>query len=322
MSAAKPVLLSTRRLPPAIEARAARDYDMRLGEDEGALEPDALLARADGAAAVICCPAERLDAATVARLPPSVRVLATFSVGTDHIDLPAARARGLPVVNTPDVLSVATAECAMLLILAAARRAGEGERMVRAGQWGGWRPTQLIGTLVSGRRLGIFGMGRIGRELARIAGAFGMPVHYRDQVRLPPELEGGATFHGDDDGFLAQCDVLSLNAPGGEGTRHWLNADRIAKLPRGAVVANAARGTLVDDAALVAALRSGHVAAAGLDVYNGEPEIPAGYRDLEIVVLLPHLGSATLETRDAMGHLVLDGIDAVLAGRVPGNLVS
>ena len=178
-----------------------------------------------------------------------------------------------------------------------------------------------VATLVSGRRLGIFGMGRIGRELARMAAGFGMEVHYRDQVRLPAELEGGATFHDDDDSFLAVSDVLSLHAPGGEGTRHWLNAERIAKLPRGAVVANAARGTLIDDAALMAALKSGQVAAAGLDVYNNEPNLDPGYLGLENVVLLPHLGSATAETRDAMGNLVLDGIDAVLGGRKPRNLV-
>ena len=318
----KPTLLVTRRLPPAIEARAVRDYDARLNPSDGTMTPDDIVARAEGAAAVLCCPAEKLDAATIVRLPGSVRVLGTFSVGFDHIDIAAARARGLHVVHTPDVLSVATAECAMLLILAAARRAGEGERLVRSGAWGGWRPTQLMGTLVSGRRLGIFGMGRIGRELARMAGAFGMAVHYRDQVPLPPELAHGATFHADDDSFLAQCDVLSLHAPGGEGTRHWLDAGRIAKLPRGAVIANAARGTLVDDAALVEALRSGHIAAAGLDVYNNEPTVYPGYLGLENVVLLPHLGSATVETREAMGHLVLDGIDALLAGQVPVNLVA
>jgi lactate dehydrogenase-like 2-hydroxyacid dehydrogenase len=254
-------------------------------------------------------------------LPESVKVIGTFSVGFDHVDIAAARSRGIPLVNTPDVLSVATAECAMLLILAAARRAGEGERMIRAGKWTGWAPTQLLGTLVSGRRLGIFGMGRIGRELARMAGGFGMVVHYREQARLPPDLERGATFHDNDDSFLAVSDVLSLHAPGGDGTRHWLDAERIAKLPRGAVVANAARGTLIDDAALIAALKSGQVAAAGLDVYNNEPNLDPGYLGLENVVVLPHLGSATVETRDAMGHLVLDGIDAVLAGRAPRNLV-
>ncbi len=315
----KPILVVTRRLPPAIEARAAHDYEARLSEHDSTLTGVEMLARAEGAAAILCSPAERLDAETIGKLPASVKVIGTFSVGFDHIDIGAARARGIPVVNTPDVLSIATAECAMLLILAAARRAGEGERMMRAGGWGGWRPTQLLGTLVSGRRLGIFGMGRIGRELARMAAGFEMAVHYLDQARLPPELERGATYHGDDDSFLGECDVLSLHAPGGEGTRHWLNAARIGKLPRGAIVANAARGTLVDDTALIAALRSGQVAAAGLDVYNGEPSVDKRYFELENVVLLPHLGSATAETRDAMGHLVLDGIDAVLAGKIPRN---
>ena len=319
---AKPVLLVTRRLPETVEARAAHEYEARLGLGEGPLSAAQIIAGAAGAAAVLCCPVERWDAEVIAALPRSVQVLGTFSVGTDHIDLDAARARNLVVVNTPDVLSVATAECAMLLILAAARRAGEGERMVRAGAWGGWRPMQMIGTLASGRRLGIYGMGRIGRELARMAAGFGMPVHYRNRTRLPPELERGAVYHPDDAGFLAACDVLSLNAPGGAGTRAWLNAERIAMLPRGAIVVNAARGTLVDDAALAAALRSGHVAAAGLDVYDGEPTVYAGYLALENVVLLPHLGSATRETRDAMGHLALDGIGAVLAGQRPGTVVT
>jgi lactate dehydrogenase-like 2-hydroxyacid dehydrogenase len=318
---AKPVLLVTRRLPPAIEARAARGYQVRLNAEDTPRTGSDILRLSQGADAVLCCPAEKLDGATIGALPPTVKVLGTFSVGYDHIDLAAARTRGLPVVNTPDVLSIATAECAMLLILAAARRAGEGERLVRSGKWTGWAPTQLLGTLVSGKRLGIFGMGRIGRELARMAAAFGMTVHYRDVARLPADLEGPAIWHDDDDSFLAACDVLSLNAPGGEGTRKWLNAERIAKLPRGAVVANAARGTLIDDAALIDALRQGQVGYAGLDVYDGEPRLHPGYLELPNVVLLPHLGSATTETRDAMGNVLLDGIDAVLAGRQPANLV-
>ena len=318
----KPVLLVTRRLPAAVEARAARDYHARLPPEDAPCRAADLLRLAAGADAVLCCPTERLDAATIAALPAGLRVLGTFSVGTDHIDLDAARARGLPVVNTPDVLSAATAELVFLLILSAARRAGEGERLVRAGHWTGWAPTQLLGRRVSGKRLGIFGLGRIGREVARLAAAFEMQVHYRNSSRLPPELERGAIWHPDDASFLPVCDVLSLNAPGGAATRHWLNADRIALLPRGAVVANAARGSLVDDVALIAALRSGQVGAAGLDVYDGEPAVHPGYRALENVVLLPHLGSATTETRQAMGHLVLDGIDAVLAGRQPGNLVA
>jgi glyoxylate reductase len=164
-------------------------------------------------------------------------------------------------------------------------------------------------------------MGRIGREVAKMARGFNMQVHYRDQARLPPKIEQGAIFYDDDESFLAISDVLSLNAPGGEGTRHWLNAERIAKLPKGAVVVNAARGTLIDDAALIAALRSGQVGYAGLDVFEGEPKLNRGYLEIENVVLLPHLGSATNETREAMGFLALDGIDAVLAGRKPANLV-
>jgi len=319
---AKPIVLVTRRLPAAVEARAVRDYDARLNPEDVPRSGADIVRLAEGAAAIVCCPAERLDAATIMALPGTVRVIATFSVGYDHIAIETAAARGIVVCNTPGVLSVATAEIAVLLILAAARRAGEGERLVRSGQWQGWAPTQLIGTEVSGKRLGIFGMGRIGREVARMARAFDMEVHYRDQARLPIELEQGAIFHDSDESFLAQCDVLSLNAPGGEATRRWLNAERIALLPRGAVVVNAARGTLVDDRALIAALQSGQVGFAGLDVYDGEPKVHPGYLGLQNVVLLPHLGSATAETRDAMGFLALDGIDAVLAGRTPPNAIT
>ncbi len=317
----KPVLLVTRKLPPAVQARAARDYRAILNTDDVPTTPASILAAAEGADAIVCCSADRLDATVIAALPASVRVIGTFSVGTDHIDLPAAAARGIAVCNTPDVLSEATAELTMLLILAAARRAGEGERMVRAGGWTGWSPTQLLGTQVSGKRLGIFGMGRIGQCLARMARGFRMQVHYRNRGRLSPDLEDGAFYHEDDASFLAVCDVLSLNAPGGAGTASWLNAERIEMLPQGAIVANAARGTLVDDAALIAALKSGRIAYAGLDVFRGEPALDPGYLGLENVVLLPHLGSATTETRDAMGHLALDGVDAVLAGRAPPNLV-
>jgi lactate dehydrogenase-like 2-hydroxyacid dehydrogenase len=317
----KPKLLITRRLPAAVEARALAAYDAMLNHDDTPTTPAGILADAAGCDAILCCTSDRLDAATIAALPASVRVISTFSVGTDHIDLAAAAARGIPVCNTPDVLTDATAELSMLLILAAARRAGEGERMVRADAWSGWAPTQLMGTQVSGKRLGIFGMGRIGQALARMARGFGMQIHYRNRSRLAPESEQGAIFHDNDASFLAASQILSLNAPGGGGTLKWLNAERIAMLPRGAVVTNAARGTLVDDDALIAALRSGQVAAAGLDVFTGEPAIHPAYRTLENAVLLPHLGSATTETRDAMGFLALDGVDEALAGRVPGNLV-
>jgi lactate dehydrogenase-like 2-hydroxyacid dehydrogenase len=316
----KPVLFITRRLPASIEELAGALYDARLTPSDVAITD--LVARAEGADAVLCCPGDMLDAKTIAALPATVKVIGTFSVGYDHIDIGAAKTRGIKVCNTPDVLSVATAECAILLLMAAARRSGEGERLVRSGKWHGWAPTQLLGTQVSGRRLGIFGMGRIGREIARMALGFGMEIHYRDMARLPPELEHGAIFHDNDDSFLPLCQFLSLNAPGGDGTRHWLNADRIGRLPPGAVVVNAARGTLVDDKALIDALKSGQIAAAGLDVYNNEPKLNPEYLTLENVVLLPHLGSATTETRDAMGRIVLSGIGSLLGGQTPSNTVA
>lgn len=314
-------LIVTRRLPPAVEARCAAEFDARLRTDDAVLSADDLVERAAGAAAILCAPGDRIDAALVARLPDSVRVVGTFSVGTDHIDVSALRARGIALCNTPDVLSRATAEITLLLILAAARRAGEGERIVRAGQWTGWAPTQLIGTEISGRRLGIFGMGRIGREVARMARGFSMEVHYRNRSRLAPDQEEGAIFHESDESLLSVSDILSLNAPASPETLHWLNAERIERLPPRPIVVNAARGTLVDDEALIAALTSGRIAAAGLDVFAGEPKLHPGYLALENAVLLPHLGSATETARNAMGFLALDGIAAVLRGERPANLV-
>src|SRR3984885_8261326 len=204
---AKPVLLVTRRMPPAVEARAAAEFDARLTQSD--VPMSGVVAQAEGADAVLTCPGDTFDAALIAALPSSVKVIATFSVGFDHIDVASAAARGIAVCNTPDVLSVATAEIALLLILAAARRAGEGERLIRSGRWHGWAPTQLLGVGAVGRRLGIFGMGRIGRELARLARGIGMTIHYRDMTRLAPALEGGATFHDTNARSRGSCRVLS-----------------------------------------------------------------------------------------------------------------
>ena len=197
-----------------------------------------------------------MTAETLAALPDLIRAIATFSVGFEHIDLPAAKARGLVVTNTPDVLTDATADIAMLLILGAARRAGEGERMVRNDSWTGLGLAEMLGLQVSGKRLGIFGMGRIGRALARRARGFDMTIHYCNRTRLTPELEQGAIFHADPEAMLPHCDVLSLNCPASAETRRFLNAQRIARLPDGAIVVNSSRGAIVDDDALIAALRS------------------------------------------------------------------
>ncbi len=312
----KPVLLVTRKLPDAIEARAARDYDARRNPQDEMWATDgaeiARRAREAGAAGILGAAGDALGAACIEALPESVKVIATFSVGTDHIDLAAARARGIVVVNTPEVLSFATAECAFTLMLMAARRAGEGERMVRAGQWRGWAPTQLMGVTLEGKKLGILGFGRIGRELAAMARGFRMEIHYRDIQKLPPELEQGAIYHDSEDGFLGAIDILSMHVPGGEANRHWLNAARIAKMKKGSLVVNSGRGVSVHDESLIAALKSGHIRAAGLDVYDGEPNVNPGYLTLENVALLPHLGSATIEVRDAMGNRALENLDAVL----------
>jgi lactate dehydrogenase-like 2-hydroxyacid dehydrogenase len=307
-------LLITREVPPDVMARAEREHAVRALGITGAFDPELLLGNIDGVEAILCTPADRFDAALIGRLPAGVRVIATYSVGLDHIDLAAAAARGVKICNTPDVLSIATAEMALTLMLMAARRAGEGERLLRAGRWTGLTPTFHLGRGVAGKVLGILGMGRIGRELAGMARGLGMDVHYRNRSRLALELEAGAIYHGDDEGFLGAIDILSINVPGGAETLHWLNAARIAALRQGAIVVNTGRGSTVDDAALIAALRSGHVFAAGLDVFNNEPAVNPGYLALENVVLLPHIGSATVETRNAMGFLALDGIARALAG--------
>ncbi len=317
----KPVVLATRRLPRAVEARLESSYQARLNPDDRLYGGAEVVAKSAGADALIPCPTDKLAGEVIDRLPPSVRVIATFSVGYDHIDLAAAKRRAIVVTNTPDVLTDATADIAMLLLLGAARRAHEGERMVRERTWTSWAPTGMLGTHFTGKRLGIFGMGRIGQAVARRARGFSMAIHYTDIRRLAPELEDGAIYHAYAEDMLPHCDFLTVHCPATPETHRFLNAARIARLPDGAIVVNTARGTVVDDEALIAALKSGKLAAAGLDVYDGEPNINPGYRALANTFLLPHLGSATRETRDAMGFTCLDNLDAFFAGREPPNRV-
>ncbi len=322
MSDRKPVVLVTRKLPEAVEARLARDYDARLNPDDALYQTDDLIERAQGAAAILPCHTERFAAQVIERLPESVRIIANFSVGYDHVDTAAAKRAGLIVTNTPDVLSDATAEIAMLLILGAARRAGEGEKLVRTATWKDWSPAFMVGTQVTGKRLGIVGMGRVGQVVAQRARGFDMEIHYHNRARLEPASEAGAVFHQRLEDMLPLCDFLSLNCPATPDTRHLLNSDRIALLPEGAIAINTARGALVDDDALIAGLKAGKPAAAGLDVFNNEPDIDPRYRDLPNTFLLPHIGSATAETRDAMGFRALDNLDAFFAGQEPGDRVA
>ncbi len=317
------VVLVTRKLPPAVEDRLRRDYEPRFNAEDRLYSTDELISLAQGADVVIPCHTEKLSSEVIARLPASIKAIVCFSVGTDHVDLAAAKARNIIVTNTPDVLADATAEIAMLLMLGAARRASEGERLIRTGKWNTWSPAFMVGRQVTGKRLGIVGMGRVGQVTAQRARGFEMTILYSNRSRLAPALEKGATFYKTVEAMLPHCDFLALHCPATPETHHLLNSDRIALLPDGAIVVNTARGSVVDDDALVSALRSGKLAAAGLDVFNNEPDnIHPGYRELENTFLLPHIGSATFETRDAMGYRALDNLDAIVSGRVPHDRVA
>lgn len=318
----KPVVLVTRKLPQAVEDRLRRDYDPILNPEDRLYSSDEIIRRAADADAILPCHTEKFTADVIARLPQRVRVIANYSVGYDHVDVDAAKARGLIVTNTPDVLSDATAELTLMLMLGAARRASEGEGLVRSREWRDWSPAFMVGTQMTGKRLGIIGYGRVGQVVAKRARGFDMQIHYHNRRRVSPEAEAGAVYHPTPEDLMPYCDFLALHCVATPETAGLLNAARIALLPDGAIVVNASRGTVVDDEALIAALRSGKLTAAGLDVFNNEPDIHPDYRRLTNVFLMPHIGSATRETRDAMGFRAIDNLDAVFAGREPRDRVA
>lgn len=311
-----------RRMPPEVEAALQARFDVALNDSDALLPPATIAERARGASVLFVTATERVDGQLLRQLSPALKTVATLSVGHDHIDLATARELGIDVLHTPDVLSDACAEIAMMLLLNAARRGFEADRMVRSAQWPGWAPTQLLGKGLVGKRLGIFGMGRIGRAIAARARAFGMQIHYHNRSRLSPDMEDGATFQPTLEALCRHSDMLMVAAPGSPQLKGALDAAHLAALPRGAVVANISRGDIVDDDALIDALTSGHVFAAGLDVFANEPHIDARYRELDNVFLSPHIGSATEETRNAMGWLLIDGLAALRRGERPANLIS
>jgi lactate dehydrogenase-like 2-hydroxyacid dehydrogenase len=297
-------------------------FDARLNPEDRALSHDELVARAQGADGLMVAATGKVDADLIHRLPASIRIIATFSVGYEHIDIAAAEQRGILVTNTPDVLTDATAEIALLLLLAAARRAHEGAAMLRQDQWTGWTPTQLMGIGLTGKRLGIVGMGRIGQALAERARANGMEIHYYNRTRLSPEQEKGAIHYATVEALLPQAQFLSLHCPLTPQTVKLMDARRLALLPEGAVLINTARGGIVDDEALIAALKSRRLAAAGLDVFDGEPKVDKRYFAIENAFILPHMGSATIETRNAMGFRAIENLQAVLIdGKAPPHRV-
>lgn len=284
--------------------------------DTGAVHSSAeLIQRAQGMDAIVLTATDRLNKEAVKRLPATVKVICTYSVGTDHLDLQALKARGITIFSTPDVLDESCADVAILLMLGAARRVIEGVDLVRNATWKGWSPKQLIGHDVWGRRLGILGMGRIGRAIAKRARGFDMTVHYHNRNQLSTQDEMGAQYHSTLERLAQHSDFLCIACPASPSTRGLVNKQILQRLPNNAIVCNISRGDVVCDADLVQALQTGVVAAAGLDVFNGEPDIHPAYRELPNVFGLPHIGSSTWGTRLAMGRLLCADLDTYFSGR-------
>ena len=316
-------LLVTRRLPAAVERAMAERYDATFNADDIALTAAELRKAAARYDAICTTITDTVDAGVVSA--DGVRIVANYGAGYEHIDLDAARAAGVVVTNTPDVLTDATAELAILLMLAAARRAGEGERQLRAGGWLGWHPTHLIGRSITGKTLGLIGFGRIAQATAaRARAGFGMSILYTSRRRADPATEARyqATWIGSVEELAARADVVSLHVPGGAATHRMVDAALLSRMRPDTILVNTARGSVIDEDALALALREGRIAAAGLDVYAREPQVSPGLLACENAVLLPHLGSATIETRVAMGMRALANLDAFFAGKTPGDRVA
>ncbi|UWR19973.1 2-hydroxyacid dehydrogenase [Sulfitobacter pontiacus] len=315
----KPVIWITRTLSNATLERARRDYEVIWDAADTPGSAEDIIRMSASVDGIIPCHSEHFSADVVAQLDPRLKIVANHSVGVDHCDLGALRDKGIVVTNTPDVLSDATAELAMMLMLAAARNAVAGDRTVRSGTWDFWSPAFLVGKQLTGARLGIVGMGGVGRAFARKARGFDMEIHYHNRSRLSPEDEAGAIYHETLESLLAVSDFLSLHCPATPETVGLMNADRLAQLPKGAVLVNTARGNLIDEAALLDALDAGHIGAAGLDCFVTEPGGNPAFASYDNVMMMPHVGSATVQTRDAMGFKALDNLDAFFRGESPPN---
>ncbi len=307
----------TRILVEPVLRRARRDYSTWVNDDDHIMSGDEIVARSFESDALMICHSEILSANIVARLSDRLKVVANYSVGVDHCDLGALKERGIVVTNTPDVLSDATAEIAILLLLGACRRAYEGDQMLRTGTWLHWAPSAMNGIQLTKKKLGIVGMGRVGQTVARRARGFDMEIHYTNRRQLPTELEGGAIFHPTVRALFSEVDMISLNCPASPETNNLINIDSIGWMKPGVVFVNTARGSLVDETALIDALNSGQIAAAGLDVFKVEPGGNPAFAKCSNLFMLPHLGSSTRETRKAMGDRALDNLDSFFAGLEP-----
>jgi glyoxylate reductase len=323
MGMAKPLVIVTRKLPDEIETRMMELFDTRLSPDDAPLDEARLQAAMAEADVLVPTVTDRIDAAVIAAAGPRLKLIANFGTGIDHVDVAAARRKGITVTNTPGVLTEDTADMTMALILATARRLSEGERLLRQGRWTGWAPTHMLGHRLWGKRLGIVGMGRIGQAVARRAKGFGIAIHYHNRRRVPDEVaqELEATYWESLDQMLARMDLVSVNCPHTPATYHLLSARRLKLLRPTAILVNTARGGVIDEETLVQMLKNHEIAGAGLDVYEREPEINPALRALDNVVLLPHMGSATIEGRVDMGEKVIINIKTFADGHRPPDRV-
>ncbi|MBM85470.1 MAG: D-glycerate dehydrogenase [Rhodospirillaceae bacterium] len=319
----KPLVIVSRKLPDPIETRMMELFVTRLNLTDTPFDRDALGSAMREANVFVPTVTDRIDAEVLAEAGPKLKLIASFGTGVDHIDFAAAKKRGITVTNTPRVLTEDTADMTMALILAVPRRLVEGERLIRSGTWEGWGPTLMLGHRIHGKRLGIIGMGRIGRAVARRARGFGLSIHYHNRKRLHPEIEEEleATYWDSLDQMLTRMDIISINCPHTPATFHLISARRIAQMQPHAYIVNTSRGEVIDEAALAKALRNRDIAGAGLDVFEHEPAIYPDLVKLDNVTLMPHMGSATIEGRIDMGEKVIVNIRTFCDGHTPPDRV-
>ena len=323
MPTKKPLVIITRKLPDPIETRMMELFDARLNLSDAPFDNDGLIDAVRQANVLVPTVTDRIDAGILAEAGPELKLIASFGTGVDHIDLAAAKKSGITVTNTPRVLTEDTADMTMALILAVPRRLVEGERLLRSGTWAGWGPTLMLGHRIHGKRLGIVGMGRIGRAVARRARGFGLSIHYHNRKRLHPEVEEEleATYWDNLDQMLARMDIISVNCPHTPATYHLISARRLQQMQPHAYIVNTSRGEVIDEAALAQALRARDIAGAGLDVFEHEPMVNQDLLDLDNVTLMPHMGSATFEGRIDMGDKVIVNIRTFTDGHTPPDRV-
>ena len=319
----KPSIILTRQLPESVETRMRELFNAMLNETDEAMSREALKEAVAKADVLVPTVTDIIDAEIIAAAGPQLKLIASFGVGVDHIDLAAAHEKGITVTNTPGVLTEDTADVVMSLILAVPRRIAEGDVRARSGEWKGWSPTGMLGRRINGKRLGIIGMGNIGEAVARRARGFGMSIHYHNRKPVHPQLEEEleATYWEQLDQMLPRMDIISVNCPSTPATHNLLSRERLSLIQPHAYIVNCARGDVVDEAALTDLLANNGIAGAGLDVYQNEPEISQRLRSLKNTVLLPHIGSATIEGRQDMGQKVIINIQTFIDGHTPPDRV-